>query len=324
MSFEEEVDDWFARMRGPEAERFREAFADWYAEPQNAAAYERRVRSWDTIKFITNTPTGRRRRLAIAKPALLRTPGKLVGALAVCGLLIGTVAFVGGHRWSAGRQLYSRMEVASLEEQPRKLVLPDSSAITLDRGARIQISFDASQRRLRLLAGRARFAVAHEVDRPFVVEAGEGSVTAHGTLFDVELLPARMNVSLIQGAVEVQSRTQVSAVRGLDLMAGQRVTIAGGVLGVPTSTPPIDRAWPNDMLVLDGADLADAVAAFNRTTPVPVLLEFEAARPMRVTGAFRRSDPEGFARQLAATFDLAVRVRLDGSFALVDGEAEKK
>ncbi|TCM14619.1 FecR family protein [Novosphingobium sp. PhB165] len=315
MSLEQDADDWFVRMRGPDAEAVRAQFEEWRAVPAHAEAYERRVRSFDTTMFLASTGTVRNRNLDIAKPWAQRK----YAAGAVGLLLLGALVLIVAHRdWNAP-QAVSRMEVASLEEAPRRIALPDGSTVILDRGSRMQISFDRHWRLLRLLAGRARFGVAHDQARLFVVEAGAGRVIAYGTLFDVELSPNVVRVALLRGAVEVRDASAEHGSRRQDLTAGQGIAIEGGSVGKPTPIVAADSQWPNDMLVLDGVEIGQAVAAFNRTAPTPVLCEVSSARSMRVTGAFRRSDSEGFARQVAATFGLGFETREDGSFAIVGG-----
>ncbi|MDF2639928.1 MAG: hypothetical protein K0R64_2912 [Novosphingobium lindaniclasticum] len=315
MTIEQEAAEWFARMRGPEAETSREAFEAWRMDPARARAYEDKLRAWDTTMFLANTATGRRRSLNGIGGRKVSLPPWSWAAAAFLAVGLGTMlAFHGSGRPEA--QLGApRLVTLSMDEAPRTIRLSDGSKVILDRGARLQIAFDGAQRRLRLLAGRVRFAVAHESKRTFIVEAGAGSIVAHGTLFDVELLPVGAKVSLFQGAVEV--RSPHAAKRGFDLKAGESISLAGGRLGSPRAITPVEVQWPRDMIEFDGCDLIEAVAAFNRTSPVPVVIDSSVRAGMKITGSFRRSDPEAFARQVALTFGLRAQVREDGTLALV-------
>lgn len=319
MSLEQDADEWFVRMRGPDAAAAQAQFDAWYAVPAHAEAYAQRARSFDTIMFLASTPTVRNRDLEAAQPWLLRTSFRRYAAAAIGVMLAGALVLLVMQRSWGSAQVLSRMEVASLDDAPRRVALPDGSTVILDRGSRMQISFDERGRRLRLLAGRARFAVAHESARPFIVEAGAGRVIAHGTLFDVELTQNSVSVALLQGAVEVRDVSAGHGRKRLELSAGEETAIAGGSVGEPFRINAGQSRWPDDMLVLDGAEIHDAVAIFNRTAPAPVLVELQSAQAMKVTGVFRRSDPEGFARQLAATFGLGLEAHDDGSLSLVDG-----
>lgn len=318
MSLDKDADDWFMRMRRPDAADFRAKFEEWRSVSAHAQAYERRVRSFDTMMFLASTRTVRNRNLDIAKPWVLRTALRKFAAAAISLMLTGALLLIVAQRSFGGPQSLSRIEIASLEEVPRHVSLPDGSKLLLDRGSRVQISYDHKQRRLRLLVGRARFSVAHEEARPFIVEAGTGRVIAHGTLFDVELAQSTVRIALLQGAVEVREASRGNGRKRLELVAGERTAIEGGMVAKPTLIEAPESQWPNDMLVLDSVDIGEAVSAFNRTAPTPVLFELRSAQPMKVSGAFRRSDPEGFARQLAATFGLRVETHEDGSFVIMD------
>ena len=69
--------------------------------------------------------------------------------------------------------------------QPRALVLQDGSQVTLDTSSSIRVEESDSRRVVRLLAGRARFQVARDPARPFIVRAGGQQVIALGTVFTV-------------------------------------------------------------------------------------------------------------------------------------------
>lgn len=311
---EQEATEWFARMRGPDADQYREAFEAWRAVPGHAEIYENRRRAWDTVKFITNTPTGSQRDLARAKRWTSRLPIWSIAAAVGFTFLAGAAVVVSVKQSATVSAEVPRTEIAALDEAPRRIILPDGSAVILDRGAKMEVAFNHSERRIRLVAGRGRFTVAHDAEHPFTVDAGDASVVAHGTMFDVEVGTQRVGVALLQGAVEVRSHTGHSRV---DLEAGQGVELIGGGISTPRVVSQSQRQWPNDMLELDGIDLASAVESFNRTSRVQISIAPEVDGEMRVVGTFRRSDPDAFAYQLAETFRLIVDARTDGSLALV-------
>ncbi len=314
---EQEATEWFARMRGPDADQFREAFEAWRTVLAHAEIYENRRRAWDTVKFITNTGTGRQRDLARAKPWTSRLPIWTIAAAVGFTLLAGAAVVVSVKQSATVSVGAPRTEVAALDEAPRRIILPDGSAVILDRGAKMEVAFNHSERRIHLVAGRGRFTVAHDVEHPFIVDAGDASVVAHGTMFDVELGSGRVGVALLQGAVEVRSQADSSNGQPrVDLTAGQGVELVRGNISPPSPIGKFEREWPNDMLELDGVSLAAAVETFNRTSRVRVTLGPDVDREMKVSGAFRRSDPDAFAYQLAETFALVVDPSADGSLTL--------
>jgi len=316
MRSENDAADWFARMRGPDAADAHEGFARWYADPANAAAYDHLARTWDQAKFLANTPTGRARDLGRAgvgarRRAIAVGAGALLTA-ALCLMAISRIVHPGSRSGSPA----SPAEIAAAADASRMVRLGDGSRALLDRGARLVIAFNGAQRRLRLLAGRARFDVARDPARPFVVEAGGGSVVAHGTMFDVALGAKGMAVVLLRGAVEVRgpmSGTTPGQVR--HLAPGQKVILTGRTLTMPVAATAIDIQWPRPMIEFEATPLDEAVARFNRGGGLPIRVEGLGGRHLLVTGAFRRDDPDAFAGALAAAFGLDVR--RDGAAGLV-------
>ncbi|TDW61554.1 FecR family protein [Novosphingobium sp. PhB55] len=317
MSIEDEAASWFGRIRSGDAEDVRAEFDAWFAVPEHARAYERLVRAWDKTMFMAHTRTGQERSLeAFSKKA--RSARALGIAAAVAGLaLLGTATLLGIRSSGPDRDAIAASEAAvRLDERPRAVRLADGSTVLLDRGSTLQISFTSRDRRLRLVSGRARFTVAHEKARPFVVEAGTGSVIAHGTVFDVGFAGKGLEVALLRGSIEVQEKGRETGPVVRYLSAGQKVMAAGGDIGTVARLGQGDIQWARDMIVFDAAPLPEAIAQFNRTSTARIALAGDGTGGLRLTGAFRRSEPEAFARQLAGTFDLVLTANGDGSFGL--------
>jgi transmembrane sensor len=320
MTTEQEAADWFARIRAPDAEASRDAFLRWYDSAGNAAAYDRHAQAWDQAKFLANTHTARSRNLANAA----RRPRRswLLAAAAIAGIVAAATAMVAGGiapRDATGVSQHAVLQ-RDVRDAPRTVDLADGSRVVLDRGARLEVAFSAARRDLRLLAGRARFEVAHD-GRPFVVAAGGGQVIARGTIFDVAVTPDVVVVALIRGAVDVRSAEPGSGPKARRLAAGQRVVVRRTGIDQPAPIAPGDVQWTRDMIVFDDAGLAQALAAFNRTSPAAVEAEGLALSNLRISGAFKRSDPQALARQVAATFGLAAQPRPNGSWVLVQPAA---
>ena len=317
MSIDQEAADWFARLRGPDVDASRAAFEQWYAVPEHSAAYEHLARTWDQAKFLANTPTGRARNLDLARPGHRR--GRAI-ALGAGALLAASFAVLLLGRLTPQDRLPGTAAppvVAAATHAPRTIALADGSQVILDRAARIEIAFDGAVRRVRMLAGRARFDVAHDTARPFVVEAEGGSVIAHGTMFDVAVAPGGFDVALLRCTVDVRDGGPGAPAHVQRLVSGQKVALRGGALAQPVAMTALDTQWAQPVLDFDATPLADAVAAFNRTSRRVVRIDPAAAGRLRVTGTFRRDDPETFAGALAATFDLRVRHNPDASLTLV-------
>ncbi len=314
--------EWFAVMRGPDAEREREAFEAWRAEPENEAAYAGLETTWDQSLFLANQPVGRARDLSRARryapPAVVMAAG--IGALAI--LSGGLVASQLGWFGPAAVERPAAVDMASTNAV-RTVRLADGSRVTLDRGSVLRDASSASERRFLLLGGRARFDVAHDADRPFIVDAGTGRVIAHGTVFDVGFEGKVMRVALLRGSVEVRERPDSArkASTSRFLSPGEQLLVTGEGIGASSQVSAAALAWPDPMIGFEDVPLGEAIAAFNRTSVRAVRLADEAPASRRVSGAFRRDDPRAFADALATSFGLDVRAAVDGSLVLHAGPA---
>lgn len=322
----EEGSIWFARMRGPDAEEHRAAFEAWLASGAvHRSAYNRAGEIFALGRFLeheadqaTNddeeTPA-RWRGFALAASILL-----VIGVSAwfsrdfltsFVGLRQGQpatsiIASAGKERWTA-------------DGVRRTIRLADGSLVILDDGSALTAHFDPQRRELRLERGRARFDVAHD-GRPFIVFAGDGSVTARGTIFDVIVNRDQLvTVRLLRGAVDVERPTagtgkNKSVAQAVTrLVPGEELSFGRATfpdLAAPTKAPGIDTiaSMPQIPAVqeFDKATLAAVVAEANRGSTVPIRVADPAVGALTVSGRFRVDDPEQVADRLASLFDLQI------------------
>ncbi len=306
---------WLARMRGPEAERWTPDFTRWRAAtPENEAAYQVVLRKWEQSAFLANTRLGKERDLRRAATWSRHPIARTASVAAVLLLVLG-----------AGALLYSRLRpgsspaapiaYASMDGRIREIGLPDGTRVTLDAGSEIQV--DAPRRRARLLKGRARFDVAPVLGGRFVVDFAGGSIAADDDQFDIGLQGSLVRVVAWRGAVDISRGSQGAALQPVRIVRGQMLAFqpASGPVA-PRQADIAELAWTRGMLAFDETRLADAVESINRYNGRRIALASSAIGELRVTGAFRADDPQGFARATAAMFHLSV-VRLpDGSILL--------
>lgn len=216
--------------------------------------------------------------------------------------------------------------------------LADGSTVRLNTATEIDVVFSESERRILLRRGQASFDVAHNAVRPFVVEAGEGTVTAVGTVFDVYDNGEAVTVTLIEGIVEVRQRDDVAAVRpalstaGLqsatddetdpaatqltvpgpaartvaELYAGDQISMGPGRGLTPVARVDVARvmAWEDGMIDLQNTPLREALLEVNRYSSVKLELTNDSLADVEVSGIFRVGKPENFVRALEVRFGL--------------------
>jgi transmembrane sensor len=316
---------WFARMRSPDAEEFRPEFDAWLARGAlHRRYYNRAAEYWvDSGRALSENDVQEESAHGPKVGPKTRTTRNRVAALsAACLLFAGSATLWFAHQRDGDRLSAPPVEVAPITSWQfatrageRRLVrLADGSVVTLGDDSVLRAVLSDRTRRLELARGKARFAVAHDA-RPFVVFAGGGSVTAHGTVFDVAFVPGqRVSVRLIRGSIDVRPPPvrrgpfQSAARR---LQAGESMSFAAipapGSSGQPaTPAPAADSARSENARDYRDVRLADIVAEANRDAPVPIRFADPATGEKRVSGRLRTGDNMLLAERLAALLDLVV------------------
>lgn len=306
---------WLVRLRSGPTDRECAEFLDWYsADARHANTYDALLDSWDETGLAAQNPIGERSPAA----TLQRRTRVAAAAAAVLVLLVaGTLAMNG----FVHRDTTTRAMLASRVGEIRTIALEDGSRVTLDTDSIVSVRYDRGQRRLELQRGRARFAVAHGAERPFIVAAGSSEVVAHGTVFDVDRRPDRIVVALLEGSVEVRRNAPSTGSGPTMLAPGQQVTIGGSAAPArPTMIRPPEARWPSGMLSFQDAPLAEVVASANRYSSTQIIIADPAAGQHRFTGTFKPGEPSRLAETIGSMFRLRVDRDRPGTLVLASDE----
>jgi transmembrane sensor len=313
-----EAHHWSMRMHGDDAATHRKAFEQWRtADPRHEAAYVRLEAQWRQAALLAQTAVGRARALPQCRTVRSRSALGYALAMAVVVLAVGLGFWL---RTPGGIQRHApSAEIASRIGEIRTLRLADGSLVTLDTDSAVRVDYRPGARRVVLTRGRARFDVVHNAERPFVVLAGTGSVTARGTVFDVSLVGGKIGVTLLRGVVDVREddgtrQPRPSLVR---LLPGQHTVYAANE---PPATPriaaPAENSWVSGMLSFDADRLGDALTQANRYSTAKISVADPRLTELKITGAYRVRDATAFATTLAASLGLQVTTERDGNIVL--------
>lgn len=308
---------WFARLRGPDAERHRAGFEAWRkADPRHEATYQRLVRRWDEAAILSERPARppARGRLwpAWGIPAL----GAAVLAMATLILISPRgAAWIGDWSTMPGSPYRRDTEVGEI----RTLRLPDGSALTLDTDTVVATRFSRSLRLVRLARGRVRVGATPDPARPFVVATEAGSIRAQGALFDIwRRSDHQIAVTPLRGAVDVTANPPAGeAPFVIRVRSGQALAFGRG-LAAPRLGPvaPNETLWPSGRLDFDETPLAEALAEANRYSRRQIILADPGLGALRVSGVFPAAAAQALARSLATAFDLQVATNPQGDYVL--------
>jgi transmembrane sensor len=313
----EQASHWYILFRGGNATRAdKKAFGEWVSRsPERIEAYiqaarlttalkSRKVRWPDTpveilVREATATPADI---VALfpsdavaAKPAAHRSgrkPRPLMFAMAA------TLLVALGCVWVLlpGPQRY-----ATAFGEQRSIVLSDGSVVTLNTSSSIEVTLAKTRRTIKLVAGEALFQVAHDKTRPFDVVAGNTTVRAVGTQFDVDRRASSTTVTVVEGKVSVATAPENPG----DESPGRDAPIpvsAGEEVILRPRTPPhtapanvaIATAWTQRRLVFERRPLGEVAAEFNRYNRQEIRIESAKLSGQEVTGMFQANDPNSF------------------------------
>jgi transmembrane sensor len=276
---------WFNRLRADRvSDEDREAFAAWLqADTAHAAAFQEIEQLW---RGLSDMPEARKRR---RKAVTRRTVTK--GAVAL---------LLAGGAWGAYRA-HPFADYRTGVGERLTVKLPDGSTVQLSTSTALSVDDDLATRRVILHAGEAFFEVAPNAGRPFVVDAGDGTVTALGTAFAVSDTGAGTVVTVTQHAVRIDA-----AARQVKVEAGMQATFTGRGIGAPAAVDEaVALAWRQGRLVFVNARLDRVLDALNRwqSGRMVVLNSALAAHP--VTLIVNLDDVEDARRQLEDALPIA-------------------
>lgn len=311
---------WHLRLKEQPALEITPEFLDWAGDTQNQHAF----RAVEAGLASVTEQGGQPALLALRRDALARArragawrwlPRHTLryAAAAVFTLLgLGTALYLE----------FGRAQSYVTETGERRVVaLPDGSRVSLDSDFEVRVHYSDTGRSLELDHGRARFDVAHDMRRPFTVKAGNETVVAVGTSFDVEKLGGKVVVTLIQGRIVVKhggadAGQHSGRAAPVSLMAGEELVTANDrTQSVAPANLQVATAWESGRLVFRDETLAEAVERVNRYTDQPLVVDPSVAS-LRISGSFNAGDVGSFVSALTSYFPVQATTTANNSILL--------
>lgn len=316
----QEAGEWFVRMRdGANDPAVQQALMNWLRRsPEHVGAYLDIAAVWmessdvsvdadvdlptqvELARADLNVPE-----LNIERPAQLTRVAptrRFIRQRSLAAIAAVMIATVGAWFYF----LHNTYSTAVGEQ--RSIVLADGSTVELNARSRLRVRFSADERKIELLEGQALFQVTKDPARPFVVLSDDTSIRAVGTQFDVHRKPSGTTVTVVEGRVAVQERTEVpTTVNPFDtpregqvlLGAGERLTVTAKLDTLPVRVDASTAiAWTRRELIFDVTPLDEVVAEFNRYNTRLLVLEDAQLGSLKITAIFRSPDPAALVRYL--------------------------
>lgn len=213
----------------------------------------------------------------------------------------------------------SQKVITGIGEQ-KSLTLTDGSVVHLNTNSIVTITLSEKAREIVLLKGEAHFTVAHDKTRPFTVTAGNNTVTAVGTAFNMQYVNDNaFELVVTEGRVLVKDRFAMTTNKqslftsepvsgeGLLMFSGEKATIRGDVEdkeNLSQDDIEDDLAWQKGMIVFKGEPLEQALAEIGRYTQLRFSISDERLRQRRVAGYFKVGDIDGLLNALKNSFNI--------------------
>ena len=272
-------------------------FADWRRQ---STEHEMAAREAEALWHGIGTAGKSIRKSAKQKHYTRRT------ILGFAGLLAGSATL--DQTGFIGPRLYADYTTGIGEQ--RTITLPDGSTVFLNAYTALSVEMSEKERRLTLHEGQALFTVAKDAARPFIVTAQNGQTRALGTVFDIDIKPQQVVVTVVEGTVSVTAdMAQAASDSHMVLMqANSRISYQDNAFtsAAQDVDSDIETAWRRGKLIFNAKPLGDVVAEIERYRTGKILIANQHLRSLQVTGVFDLNQPEEILQAIETTLPVSV------------------
>lgn len=272
--------DWWVRLdAGALSPAELTAFRAWLAQhPENERVFEEVCDLWGASENL------RRRYLSSRSATRGSEPQRRwMLQLAAVTLALLAVVFTYDSLW-----IMLRADFRTGTGEMKTVSLPDGSRAHLNADSALMLDYAGNQRRISMLTGEVLFEVEKDASRPFMVDAGGGTITARGTAFAVSTGRVRTEVTVTEHSVEVESKGQTVAVA-----TGQQTAFGPSLPALPAYSVDADSitAWRRGRLIFKDQPLREVLASIGRFHRGMVIVADKALRDRRISGVFLADKP---------------------------------
>ncbi len=332
---------WIARLDRQLSDDEQQALQQWLQQdPAHQQALLEVASLWDKMDNLS--------RLADLFPVSANPPHRSSGswrqfaaAAAVAGLLL-----LAGWSWQTGwlawpqpqsmnNLLVQQQSYQTQIGESRIVALPDGSQLLLNTNSFAMVRFSDKARIIELQRGEINIEVAHDAQRPLSVVAAGKVIQAVGTVFNVQVKAAQVELIVTEGKVLVETAAvhdlpqaepmlarRLSA-KALAITSGERVELdASGrrperIEKMAAPDIAASLSWRSGKLIFRGETLAEAIAEISRYTDVKfTLADDEALKNIQVAGMFKTGDIDGLLAVFAHNFNIRHQKLADNTILL--------
>lgn len=177
------------------------------------------------------------------------------------------------------------------------IVLPDGTKVWLNSSSYLKYPnlFSGSTREI-TLDGEAYFEVTEDLEKPFIVHAGNSSVKVLGTEFNMDAYDSNefIATTLVDGSVEFRYRNEDGLSRSVMIEPDEQAYYdkETGRTKITKTYVPKDIAWKNGQIVLRDTPLADILWILSKRFNVEFTVKNPSFYKYSFTGVFTNQQIE--------------------------------
>jgi len=187
--------------------------------------------------------------------------------------------------------------------------LPDGSMISLNTQSTLEYSKKFNKRNRTVeLKGEAYFKVAHNPEKPFVIETGKLKIEVVGTEFNVNAKNTEGNVEVVVTSGIVRVYTMADKSDSVMLYAGDGAVFNNKQEKIQKkqNSDVNYLAWKTRKLVFENTELQDIVRTLNKTYSAHIVIKSAAIKKCKLSNDFDDQSLESVLKVLKATLDLKI------------------
>lgn len=279
-----------------QSEDVQKRFFQWLKVPYSQTEKECEIEHlWDEISVDADKSTIKSykevsRKLGFNKRDKVRSLYLKIGRIAA--LFIIPLLSVGLSLWyvhdNTRPQAVSLVECYAGNSEIREVILPDKSKVLLNSGSLLfyPVDFNGETRNV-YLSGEAKFIVAQDKDKPFIVRTNDMDVEALGTIFNISSYPDSQNTvaSLIEGKIRVDIRSNDD---DYILSPNEQIVFERETANSLRKYARMDYvlAWERGQLVFQGVSLYSVMKELERRYDVTIYMNSKEFQDQKLTVKF--------------------------------------
>lgn len=297
-----EAANWFVRLQNSSA-----CAAEHAAGAEWRARHADHERAWQLAEQFC----GRAQQLAgSAERAALERPRCLERRQVLKTLIVLIAAAplgIAAHRALPWRQWQADARTATGEQ--RTLNLPDGAQIRLNTGSAVDIAYDDSVRRIRLIAGEMLVEVPRaQTGEAFIVDTAQAHIALFGSRLMVRQYPHGTYLAALDGTAVVRPRLSRGDDTMMRLAAAQQTYVTDQAVQPPIALMQNRLDWLGGVLRADKMRLDDFISELDRYRP-GVLRCDPAVAGLLISGAFQLRNTDQILQALSQTLPVSVHYR---------------